>query len=93
MHLGEKYDEPGHLNIGTGEDLTIKELAVLVAELAGFKGEIAWDSTKPDGTPRKVLDVTKAKSLGWVPKISLRDGIAATIDWYKQAATKGELRR
>ena len=93
LHLGEKYDEPGQLNIGTGEDLTIKELAELVAELAGFKGEIAWDSTKPDGTPRKVLDVTKAKSLGWVPKISLRDGIAATIDWYKQAATKGELRR
>jgi GDP-L-fucose synthase len=93
LHLGEKYDEPGHLNIGTGEDLTIKELAELVAELAGFKGEIAWDSTKPDGTPRKVLDVTQAKSLGWAPKISLRDGIASTIDWYKQAAAKGELRR
>jgi len=93
LHLGDKYDEAGHLNIGIGEDLTIKELAVLVAELAGFKGEIAWDSTKPDGTPRKVLDVTKAKSLGWAPKISLRDGIASTIDWYKKAAAKGELRR
>jgi len=93
LHLGGKYDEAGHLNIGIGEDLTIKELAVLVAELAGFKGEIAWDSTKPDGTPRKVLDVTKAKSLGWAPKISLRDGIASTIDWYKKAAAKGELRR
>jgi GDP-L-fucose synthase len=93
LHLGDKYDESGHLNIGTGDDLTIKELAEMVAELAGFKGEIAWDSTKPDGTPRKVLDVAKAKSLGWAPKISLRDGIASTIDWYKQAATKGELRR
>ena len=71
----------------------IKALAELVAELAGFEGEIAWDSTKPDGTPRKVLDVTKAKSLGWAPKISLRDGIASTIDWYKKAAAKGELRR
>jgi GDP-L-fucose synthase len=93
LHLGEKYDEPGHLNIGTGEDLTIKELAELVAEIAGFKGEIAWDNSKPDGTPRKVLDVSKAKSLGWAPKISLRDGIASTIDWYKSAAVKGELRR
>jgi GDP-L-fucose synthase len=93
LQLGEKYDEPGHINIGTGEDLTIKELAELVAELAGFKGEIAWDSSKPDGTPRKVLDVSKAKSLGWAPKISLRHGIASTIDWYKSAAAKGELRR
>ena len=93
LHLGEKYDEPGHINIGTGEDLTIKELAELVAEIAGFKGEIAWDSSKPDGTPRKVLDVSKAKSLGWAPKISLRDGIASTIEWYKSAAVKGELRR
>ena len=93
LHLGEKYDEPGHINIGTGEDLTIKELAELVAEIAGFTGEIAWDHSKPDGTPRKVLDVSKAKSLGWAPKISLRDGITSTITWYKSAAAKGELRR
>jgi GDP-L-fucose synthase len=93
LHLGERYNESGHINIGTGDDLTIKELAELVAEIAGFKGEIAWDSSKPDGTPRKVLDVSKAKSLGWAPKISLRDGITSTIDWYKQAASKGELRR
>ena len=64
VHLGSTYDSSQHLNIGSGEDLTIKELAELVAELAGFKGQIAWDSTKPDGTPRKVLDVSKAKSLG-----------------------------
>ena len=89
----EKYDSDLHLNIGTGEDLTIKALAELVAELAGFEGEIAWDSTKPDGTPRKVLDVTKAKSLGWAPKISLRDGIASTIAWYKDASAKGVARR
>jgi GDP-L-fucose synthase len=73
--------------------LTIKELAELVAELAGFKGELAWDSSKPDGTPRKVLDVSKAKALGWEPKISLRDGIASTIAWYKDATAKGEVRR
>jgi GDP-L-fucose synthase len=91
--LGDVYDSKEHLNIGTGEDLTIKELAELVAQLAGFTGEIAWDRTKPDGTPRKVLDVSKAKSLGWAPQISLRDGIASTIAWYKDATAKGEARR
>jgi GDP-L-fucose synthase len=90
---GEKYDSSLHLNIGTGEDLTIKALAELVAELAGFSGEIAWDSSKPDGTPRKVLDVAKVKSLGWNPQISLRDGIAATIAWYIEASAKGASRR
>ncbi len=93
LHLGDSYDQPEHLNIGTGEDLTIKELAELVAELAGFKGEIAWDSSKPDGTPRKVLDVSKARSLGWEPRISLRDGISSTITWYKEAVANGEARR
>ena len=93
LHLGSNYDSSEHLNIGTGEDLTIKELAELVAELAGFKGEIAWDTSKPDGTPRKVLDVSKAKALGWSPKISLRDGVASTIAWYKDAVAKGEVRR
>jgi GDP-L-fucose synthase len=93
VHLGKNYNSSEHLNIGTGEDLTIKELAELVAELAGFKGELAWDSSKPDGTPRKVLDVSKVKALGWSPKISLRDGIASTIAWYKDATAKGEVRR
>jgi GDP-L-fucose synthase len=93
VQLGSSYNSSQHLNIGTGEDLTIKELAELVAELSGFKGEIAWDSSKPDGTPRKVLDVSKAKALGWEPKISLRDGIASTIAWYKDATAKGEVRR
>lgn len=93
VHLGNSYDSSEHLNIGTGEDLTIKELAELVAELAGFKGELAWDSSKPDGTPRKVLDVSKAKALGWEPRISLRDGVASTIAWYKDAVAKGEVRR
>jgi GDP-L-fucose synthase len=93
LHLGKNYNSSEHLNIGTGEDLTIKELAELVAELAGFKGELAWDTTKTDGTPRKVLDVSKAKALGWEPKISLREGIASTIAWYRDAAAKGEVRR
>lgn len=93
VHLSEKYDSPDHINIGSGEDLTIKALAELVAELAGFKGEIAWDTTKPDGTPRKVLDVSKAKALGWEAKISLHEGIAATIEWYIDATAKGASRR
>jgi GDP-L-fucose synthase len=93
IHLGRTYDSSEHINIGTGEDLSIKELAELVAGLAGFKGDIAWDSSKPDGTPRKVLDVSKAKALGWAPKISLHDGVAATIAWYNEAVSKGEVRR
>ena len=89
----EKYDSSIHLNIGSGQDLSIKELAELVADIAGYKGEIKWDSSKPDGTPRKVLDVTKAKSLGWSPAISLRDGIASAMNWYKEATAKGVSRR
>jgi GDP-L-fucose synthase len=89
----EKYDSAMHLNIGSGEDLSIKELAELVADIAGYKGKIEWDSSKPDGTPRKVLDVTKAKSLGWAPAISLRDGIASAMNWYKDATAKGVSRR
>lgn len=88
----EKYDANEHINIGTGEDLTIKELAELIARLAGFTGTIAWDSSKPDGTPRKVLDVTKVKSLGWEPEISLEEGIASTIAWYVDAIAKGGAR-
>jgi len=89
----EKYDSSIHLNIGSGEDLSIRELAELVADIAGYKGKIMWDSSKPDGTPRKVLDVTKAKSLGWSPAISLRDGIASAMNWYKEATAKGVSRR
>ena len=84
----EKYDSDQHLNIGTGEDLTIKNLATLIATESGFQGEIVWDSTKPEGTPRKILDVTKLKSLGWAPKINLQEGIASTVDWFKSNHSK-----
>lgn len=70
------------INIGTGEDLRIKELAELVKEIVGFEGEIIWDTSKPDGTPRKLLDVSKIKSLGWQPKIPLEEGIRKTYEWY-----------
>ena len=79
----EKYDSEEHLNVGTGKDLSIKELANLVANKAGFAGEIEWDASKPDGTPRKVLDITRLRALGWEPKISLEAGIAETIQWFE----------
>jgi GDP-L-fucose synthase len=80
----EKYDSDQHVNIGSGEDLSIKELAIKVSNAAGFTGEVIWDSSKPDGTPRKVLDVTKINNLGWKPSISLDEGIAQTIQWYQE---------
>ena len=81
----EKYDEPEPINVGTGEDVTIKELAETVSDIVGNK-IIWWDDSKPNGTPRKVLNVSKLKSLGWEPKISLRDGIKSTYEWYKENA-------
>jgi GDP-L-fucose synthase len=89
----ENYDSNLHINIGTGQDLTIKELATLISELTGFKGEILWDTSKSDGTPRKVLDVSRIQKLGWSPKISLRDGIQSTIDWYKKNSENGLVRK
>lgn len=70
------------VNIGTGKDLTIKDLAETVREIVGFDGEIQWDSTKPDGAPRKLLDVSRLNSSGWMPQISLKEGIKKTYDWY-----------
>jgi len=89
----EKYDSSLHLNVGSGQDLSIKELAHTVAAAAGFTGEIQWDSSKPDGTPRKVLDVSRIKALGWKPTITLEEGIASTIAWYKEANARGEVRK
>jgi GDP-L-fucose synthase len=89
----ENYDSSLHLNVGTGEDLSIKELAQKVSNAAGFTGDIEWDSTKPDGTPRKVLNVSRIKALGWKPTITLEDGITLTIAWYKEADARGEVRK
>ena len=79
----EKYDSDLHLNIGTGVDLTIKELALRISKFSNFNGETRWDSSKPDGTPRKVLDVSRLKALGWEPKISLDHGIQETIAYFE----------
>jgi GDP-L-fucose synthase len=81
--LLEKYDSPEIINVGCGEDISIRELAELVCDVVGFDGELAWDTTKPDGTPRKLLDVTKIRALGWKPAITLRDGIARTYEWFR----------
>ncbi len=89
----ENYDSSMHLNVGTGEDLSIKQLAEKVANAAGFTGQIEWDASKPDGTPRKVLDVSRIKALGWKPTITLDEGIASTIAWYKEANARGEVRK
>ena len=88
VFLLKHYSGPVPLNIGTGEELTIRALAETVAEVVGFQGELMFDSSKPDGTPRKLLDVGKIKALGWVPKTSLRDGLAEAYAWYVKNAAK-----
>ncbi|PYP90909.1 MAG: GDP-fucose synthetase [Candidatus Angelobacter sp. Gp1-AA117] len=75
------------INVGCGEDLTIKELAKLIAEITGYQGKTEWDRSKPDGTPRKLLDVSRMKALGWQPRINLRDGIREVYERFQQAAT------
>lgn len=86
IHLLEHYDGPVQVNVGTGEDTTIKEIAGIVASAVGFKGETEWDTSKPDGTPQKLLDVNKLRNAGWKPEIDLRTGIAATVEWYRDHA-------
>ena len=80
----QEYDEPEPINVGTGEDVTIKELAETIADVVGYKNNVKWNTDKPNGTPRKVLNVDKIKSLGWEPKIGLREGIESTYEWYKE---------
>ncbi|HEY0941072.1 MAG TPA: GDP-L-fucose synthase [Steroidobacter sp.] len=82
VYLMERYDSAEPLNVGWGEDIAIGELASLVAEIVGFTGSLLFDTSKPDGTPRKLLDVTRLRALGWTPKIPLRQGIAATYEWF-----------
>ncbi|WP_442544864.1 GDP-L-fucose synthase family protein [Arthrobacter sp. KN11-1C] len=83
LHLLENYDGPEQVNVGTGTDVTIKELAEIVAKSVGFSGAIEWDTSKPDGTPRKLLDVSKLSDAGWSASIGLEEGIKATVDWYR----------
>jgi len=80
----EKYDDSQQINIGSGDEISIKDLGQKISNLTGFTGKVVWDSNRPDGTPRKVLDSTKINKLGWKPSISLDQGIAATVEWYQE---------
>jgi len=86
LFLLEKYDDAEIVNVGCGEDISIRELAELICEVVGFEGDLIWDATKPDGTPRKLLDVSKLHGLGWRHTIGLREGIARTYEWFLQNA-------
>jgi GDP-L-fucose synthase len=83
MFLMQHYSDERPINVGCGEDLTIRELAELIAAVVGFRGSFELDRGKPDGTPRKVLDVSRLRALGWRPRVDLRTGIQATYDWYR----------
>lgn len=83
LHLLENYDGPAQVNVGTGTDVTIKQLASIVAAAVGYEGKIDWDTSKPDGTPRKLLDVSKLAEAGWSSAIGLEEGIQSTVDWYR----------
>jgi len=80
----ERFTSPmlSHINIGTGKDCSIRELAETMAEVTGFTGEIRFDTSKPDGTPRKLLDISRIKTLGWEPRIPLEEGLHSTYEWF-----------
>ncbi|MFD1720175.1 GDP-L-fucose synthase family protein [Amnibacterium endophyticum] len=91
LHLLEHYDGPQQVNVGTGKDVTIREIAETIAEVVGFEGATDWDTTKPDGTPQKLLAVDKLADAGWTARIGLREGLEHTVAWYREHA--GALRR
>jgi GDP-L-fucose synthase len=88
LHLLEHYDGPDQVNVGTGSDITIKEIASMVADTVGFAGETNWDPSKPDGTPQKLLDVSKLAQAGWASQIGLQEGIRSTVEWYREHADR-----
>ncbi len=93
LFLMEHYSDDSHINLGTGVDLSIKELAEMIRQVVNPEAELVWDTSKPDGTPRKLLDVTRLRELGWSPTIDLRDGLTSTYQWFcDQVAQEGELR-
>ena len=87
LYLMENYDGPEQVNVGTGHDATIRRISGFVAKAVGFEGETVWDTSKPDGTPQKLLDVSKLTNLGWHSQISLEEGIARTVEWYRSNVT------
>ena len=89
VHMAKTYSDLSHINVGTGEDISIAELTRLVADVVGFKGEVVSDPTKPDGTPRKLLDISRLRALGWSPRIGLREGVASAYEWYLSHGANG----
>lgn len=87
VFLLENFDDDIAINVGVGEDVSIRELAELIKQTVDFGGEIEWDASKPDGTPRKLLDISRISDLGWKAEISLREGVETTYDWYQKNAT------
>ncbi|HML91651.1 MAG TPA: GDP-L-fucose synthase [Methyloceanibacter sp.] len=92
VFLLKDYDEAGHINVGTGEEVTIAELAQRMMDAVGYRGELRFDTSKPDGTPRKVMDCSRLAALGWRPKYDLAAGLKQTYDWYRSELGKGDLR-
>jgi GDP-L-fucose synthase len=92
LFLMERYDDPEHINVGTGQDLSILELAELVRDVVYPGARLVFDRTKPDGTPRKLLDVSRLHQLGWRHRIELRDGLATTYDWFVKHCAPREQR-
>ncbi|WP_424445430.1 GDP-L-fucose synthase family protein [Microbacterium sp. CH-015] len=90
LYLLDHFDGPEQVNVGTGEDSTVREIAELVAQAVGFEGRTEWDTSKPDGTPQKLLDISKLTAAGWTASIGLKEGLESTIDWYR--ANRASLR-
>ncbi len=93
IFLMKNYNSSEIINVGVGSDLSVREYAELISEIAGFEGRIRFDQTKPDGAPRKLLDTTRLRNLGWSPTIDLKTGIKATYQWYKEHVAKGQVKR
>ena len=87
----KNYDDMQHINLGSGIEISIKDLSIKIADIVGYRGKIIWDSKYPNGTPRKVLDITKITKLGWAPLISLDSGIKSTVEWYSQIALENHV--
>ena len=92
LHLLEHYDGPTHVNVGSGTDVTIREIAETIAKVVGFEGETTWDTSKPDGTPQKLLEFGRLHGLGWRAEIDLRKGLQETYDWYREQLAAGAVR-
>ncbi|MEP6665644.1 MAG: GDP-L-fucose synthase [Nocardioidaceae bacterium] len=88
--LLDSYDSPDHINVGTGEEHSIRELSDMVARAVGYSGRVEWDSTKPDGTPRKLLDSSRMLALGWRPEKAIQEGIAETVNWFRRTQSTTE---